>query len=144
MRVRNGIGIGIGLAVPVMILLGEGIKVDLTRNTNVVNGDGNINIAEGGGDINFAEGSVMGTTLARVPTVSFELTLPEGSPSVLATDRVLLVTDGVFDAKLVIPATLVGQVKQSIKITVNGCPEVKKRAPRFATTAKGGSGGDGR
>jgi hypothetical protein len=121
MRVRNGIGIGVGLFVPVMILVEGGIKIEFpSSTTNIVNSHGNTNIAEGGGDINLAGDSVVGTTLAHGPTVSFDVTLPKGSPPESAAWSPL-VTNGVFDAKLTIPTMLVEALEQDIKVTVRGC-----------------------
>jgi hypothetical protein len=97
-----------------VILQGEGVRVDLT---------GNINIAKG----------ITSSTFASVPDApisSFELSLPLSTHSALAASGNLCTTS------LVMPTTLVGQngdqIKQNTRISVNGCPKVKKKPKKKA------------
>jgi hypothetical protein len=102
-----------GAAFPdlVVVLQGDGVRVDQTAS------------------INITRAGVTSSTFANVPDVplsSFELNFPEGPHSALAAA-------GSLCAKpLVAPTTLTGQnglrLQQSIRISVHGCPRVKKRA----------------
>jgi hypothetical protein len=102
-----------GAAFPdlVVILQGEGVRVDLTGGTSIKNG-------------------VTSSTFASVPDVpirSFVLTLPQGPHSALAGN-------GSLCAKpLTMPTTLNGQngaqIKQNTKISVSGCPKKAKKGP---------------
>jgi hypothetical protein len=101
-----------GAAFPdlVVVLQGDGVRVDQTAS------------------INITRAGVTSSTFANVPDVplsSFELNFPEGPHSALAAA-------GSLCAKpLVAPTTLTGQnglrLQQSIRISVHGCPRVKKR-----------------
>jgi hypothetical protein len=100
-----------GAAFPdlVVILQGEGVRVDLTGGTSIKKG-------------------ITSSTFASVPDVpirSFELKLPQGPHSALTSN-------GSFCAKpLIMPTTINGQngaqIKQSTRIGVSGCPKVAVR-----------------
>jgi hypothetical protein len=101
-----------GAAFPdvVLILQGDGVRVDLT---------GHINIAKGITSSTFA-------SVPDVPITSFELTLPEGPHSALAAA-------GSLCAKpLTMPTTIDGQngaqLKQSTRIAVSGCPKPRTKS----------------
>ena len=120
-----------GAAFPdvVVILQGDGVRIDLT---------GHVNIAKG----------ITSSTFAGVPDapiVSFELKLPESPHSALATNLPATAHGNLCGAKLVMPTTLTGQngvqVKQSTKITVSGCPKPRKAKKKKARKAGAGSGG---
>jgi hypothetical protein len=106
-----------GAAFPdvVIILQGEGVRVDLT---------GNINIA----------GGVTSSTFASVPDVpidSFELRLPESTHSALTAVGLPVRANGsLCGQRLIMPTVITGQngaqIKQSTKIAVTGCPKTKK------------------
>jgi hypothetical protein len=107
-----------GAAFPdvVLILQGDGVRVDLT---------GNINIAKGG---------ITSSTFANVPDVpiaTFELNLPEGAHSALATNLPASAKGNLCGAKLVMPTTLTGQnglqVKQGTKVAISGCPKARSK-----------------
>ncbi len=101
-----------GAAFPdlVVILQGEGVRVDLTGGTSIKKG-------------------ITSSTFASIPDVpirSFELTFPEGSHSALAAN-------GSLCAKpLTMPTTIDGQngaqIKQSTRIAVSGCPKAARKA----------------
>jgi hypothetical protein len=100
-----------GAAFPdlVVILQGEGVRVDLTGNTSIKKG-------------------ITSSTFASVPDApirTFELKLPQGPHSALAAN-------GSLCAKpLLMPTTIGGQngaqVKQSTRIAVSGCPKAAKK-----------------
>jgi hypothetical protein len=108
-----------GAAFPdlVLILQGEGVRVDLTGSINIVKG-------------------VTSSTFASVPDVpiaSFELSLPEGPHSALTTAFIPAKARGsLCGQSLVMPTTIIAQngaqIKQSTKIAVAGCPKVKLKA----------------
>jgi hypothetical protein len=106
-----------GAAFPdiVAILQSEGVTVDLT---------GSINIKKGVTSSTF-EG------VPDIPIASFQLSLPEGSHSALATDIPSKAKGSLCGQSLTMPTTLTGQngavVKQSTKIAVTGCPKAKKK-----------------
>jgi hypothetical protein len=109
-----------GAAFPdlVVVLQGEGVRLDLVGNTAIVMG-------------------ITTSTFASVPDApisSFELVLPEGPHSALATDLPAKSRNSLCGSKLVMPTTLVGQNGtqgvRSVKIAVTGCPKTKvKRKP---------------
>ncbi len=101
----------------IMVLQGEGVRVDLVGSTFISKG-------------------VTSTTLKTVPDVpvtSFELYLPEGPASALTTDGVLCTSSPVM------PTTLIAQdgaeVKENVKIAVTGCGK-KAKAKAKASRAK--------
>jgi hypothetical protein len=106
-----------GAAFPdlVVVLEGEGVRVDLTGSINI-------------------KGSITSSTFASVPDApigSFELTLPEGPHSALTATLPGKAKGSLCGTKLTMPTTLTGQngaqVKQSTKISVSGCPKPKKK-----------------
>jgi len=100
----------------VVILQGDGVRIDLTGNTFVSHG-------------------ITSSTFGSVPDApisSFELNLPEGPNSALATDLPAKSHGDLCGSKLLMPTTITGQngaqITQSTKIAVTGCP--KKGRPR--------------
>jgi hypothetical protein len=111
-----------GAAFPdlVLILQGEGIKLELT---------GSINIKK----------QVTSSAFNAVPDApisSFELKLPEGPHSGLAAVLPAKAKGNLCGTSLTMPTTLTGQngaqIKQNTKITVTGCPKTKKKHTRRA------------
>jgi hypothetical protein len=105
-----------GAAFPdvVVILQGEGIRLDLT------------------GSINIAKGGITSSTFASVPDApitSFELSLPEGPYSALATNLPAADKGNLCGTALTMPTVLTAQnglqVKQSTKVSISGCPKIK-------------------
>ncbi len=95
----------------IMVLQGEGVRVDLVGSTFI------------------SKAGVTSTTLKTVPDVpvtSFELYLPEGPTSALTTDGVLCKSSPVM------PTTLIAQdgaeIHESVKIAVTGCGKAKAKA----------------
>ena len=95
----------------IMVLQGEGVRVDLVGSTFI------------------SKAGVTSTTLKTVPDVpvtSFELYLPEGPASALTTDGVLCTSSPVM------PTTLIAQdgaeIHESVKIAVTGCGKAKAKA----------------
>ena len=120
-----------GAAFPdvVVILQGDGVRIELT---------GHVNIAKGITSSTFA-------SIPDAPITSFELKLPESLHSALTTNLPASAHGNLCGAKLVTPTTLTGQngvqVKQSTKISVSGCPKPKKakKAARRAASSPRGS-----
>jgi hypothetical protein len=105
-----------GAAFPdlVLILQGQGIRLDLRGNTSIAKG-------------------ITTSTFAAVPDApvsSFELTLPEGAHSALATNLPAKAKGSLCGTKLLMPTTLTAQdgaqLKQSTKIAVLGCPKARR------------------
>ncbi len=111
-----------GAAFPdlVFILQAEGLRLDLTGNT----------------DIKKSITTSSFNSVPDVPIMSFEVTLPQGPHSALGTDLPAKAKGSFCSTKLVMPTTLTGQngaqVKQSTKIAVVGCPKVKAAKARKA------------
>lgn len=112
-----------GAAFPdlVVILEGQGVRLDLIGNTNIKKGITTSTFA----------------TVPDAPITSFELKLPQGTHSALtatlpASAHGSLCAGRSSIGKLVMPTTLTGQngaqVKQSTKIAVTGCPKRAKSA----------------
>ncbi len=107
-----------GAAFPdlVVVLQGDGVRINLTGNTNITKG-------------------ITSSTFASVPDApieTFELQLPRGPHSALTSN-----VRALCGQKLAMPTTITGQngaqIKQSTKIAVTGCPKAKKSAkPRRA------------
>ncbi len=113
-----------GAAFPdlVVVLEGEGVRIDLVGNINI-------------------KGSITSSAFASIPDApisSFELTLPQGSHSALTATLPAKAKGSLCGTSLVMPTTITGQngavLKQSTKITVSGCPKVKKK-PRAEKTS---------
>jgi hypothetical protein len=112
-----------GAAFPdvVVILQGDGVRIDLT---------GSINIKK----------DITSSTFAAVPDApitSFEFKLPESPHSALTTNLPAAARGSLCASKLVMPTLLTGQngaqIKQSTKIAVSGCPKVKKKKAKKTT-----------
>jgi hypothetical protein len=106
-----------GAAFPdlVVVLEGEGVRIDLVGNINI-------------------KGSITSSAFASIPDApisSFELTLPQGSHSALTATLPAKAKGSLCGTSLVMPTTITGQngalVKQSTKIAVSGCPKPKKK-----------------
>jgi hypothetical protein len=104
-----------GAAFPdlVIVLQGEGITLYLDGNTNIKN-------------------SITTSTFNSIPDApvsSFELQLPEGPFSALATNIPSKAKGNLCKQKLQMPTTITGQngavVKQTTKIAITGCPKTK-------------------
>jgi hypothetical protein len=108
----------------VVVLQGDGVRVDLVGDTDIKKG-------------------ITSTTFASVPddpVSSFELYLPEGKYSILGA---YLPERAYYDfcgRKLAMPTVITGQngavIKQSTTIKVTGCPKAKKAAGKKKTKAK--------
>jgi hypothetical protein len=116
-----------GAAFPdiVVILQGEGVTLDLVGSIDI-------------------KGAVTSSTFATVPdapVTSFQLALPEGPHSALATDIPGKAKGSLCGQSLVIPTTLTGQngavLKQSTKIAVTGCPKAKAKKKIKKAKGKG-------
>jgi uncharacterized repeat protein (TIGR01451 family) len=106
-----------GAAFPdlVVVLEGEGVRIDLVGNINI-------------------KGSITSSAFASIPDApisSFELTLPQGSHSALTATLPAKAKGSLCGTSLVMPTTITGQngalVKQSTKIAVSGCPKPRKK-----------------
>lgn len=113
-----------GAAFPdlVVVLQGEGVRIDLTGNTNISKG-------------------ITSSTFASVPDApieSFELQLPRGRHSALTSN-----VKSLCGQKLLMPTTFTAQsgahFKQSTKITVKGCPRAKPKPKAKAKRARHGA-----
>jgi hypothetical protein len=115
-----------GAAFPdiVAILQGEGVTIDLT---------GSINIKGGVTSAAF-------DTVPDAPIGSFQMVLPEGPHSGLASNLPAKAKGSMCGQSLTMPTTITGQngaqVKQTTKITVTGCPKAKKKAKRHKQAKK--------
>jgi hypothetical protein len=106
-----------GAAFPdlVVILQGQGVRLDLVGNTNI-------------------KKQITTSTFASVPdapVTSFELVLPQGPHSALTTSLPGKLHGNLCTTKLIMPTTITGQngaqIKQSTKISVTGCPRKKPK-----------------
>jgi hypothetical protein len=106
-----------GAAFPdvVLVLQGDGVRIDLR---------GNVNIAKGVTSSTFA-------SVPDAPITSFELNLPQGPHSALATNLPTKARGNFCGSKLKMPTTLTAQnglqVRQSTKVAISGCPKSKKK-----------------
>jgi uncharacterized repeat protein (TIGR01451 family) len=109
-----------GAAFPdvVMILQGEGVTVDVVGAVNI-------------------KGAITTASFDAIPDVpltTFELSMPEGPHSGLATNLPKSAKSSMCGQPLTMPTTLTGQdgavVQQTTKIAVTGCPKAKKASGR--------------
>ena len=106
-----------GAAFPdlVLVLQGEGVRIDLVGNTEITKGRTYSRFE----------------TVPDAPVTSFDLTLPEGPHSVLATNLPASAKYNFCGQTLTMPTTITGQngaqVTQSTNIAVTGCgkPSIK-------------------
>jgi hypothetical protein len=105
-----------GAAFPdvVIVFQDEGVTLDLLGSVNIKHG-------------------ITSSTFASVPDApitSFQLSLPEGSHSALATVLPAKARGSLCGTSLSMPFTITGQngavLKQNVKIAVTGCPKPKK------------------
>jgi hypothetical protein len=122
-----------------ILLQGEGVVLDLDGNTNIKKG-------------------ITSSTFNSVPDApisTFEVTLPEGAHSALATDIPAKAKGSLCGQSLKMPTTIVGQngaqITQSTKIGVTGCAKAKpKKKPKHKKKQKakghhhGGRGSKGK
>ena len=109
----------------VVVLQGDGVRVDLTGTTFI------------------SKAGITSSTFKTVPDVpvnTFELYLPSGPDSALAANGNLCKEQ----SKLKMPTEFVAQngtiLKQTTKITVTGCPKTSSKAARKPGEAKGKGG----
>jgi hypothetical protein len=95
------------------------------------------------GNTNIKKGITTSTfnSVPDAPISSFELTLPEGSHSALATDVPAKAKGNMCGQALKMPTTIVGQngaqIRQTTKIAVTGCARHKRaKKPRHKTRRK--------
>jgi hypothetical protein len=109
-----------GAAFPdiVVILQGEGVTLELTGKIDI-------------------KGKVTSSAFESVPdapVTSFELSLPEGPHSALATNIPASAKGDLCGQSLTMPTTLTGQngaqIEQTTKIALAGCPKIKKAAKK--------------
>jgi hypothetical protein len=103
----------------VIVLQGDGVRVDLTATTFI------------------SKAGITSSTFSMIPDVpvkSFELYLPQGSNSALAANGNLC------KSKLVMPTAFTAQngitIHQSTPIAVTGCPRAKRATNKKATKAR--------
>jgi hypothetical protein len=119
-----------GAAFPdlVLILQGEGVKLELT---------GSINIKK-----NITSSAF--NAVPDAPISSFELQLPEGPHSGLAAVLPAKAKGNLCGTSLTMPTTMTGQngaqIKQNTKIAVTGCAKVKKKHKAKSKKGKGKKG----
>ena len=108
----------------VVVLQGDGVRLDLVGNTSIAHG-------------------ITSSTFASVPDApvsTFELNLPEGPHSVLGPNLPAKANGNFCSTKLVMPTTITAQngaqVVQSTKIAVTGCPKVVTKKAKKAKKAK--------
>jgi hypothetical protein len=105
-----------GAAFPdlVVILQGQGIRLDLVGGTSIKKGITTSTFS----------------SLPDAPLSSFELRLPRGRYSALTTSLPAKARGSLCGVKLTMPTTLTGQngaqLKQSTRIAVSGCPKAKR------------------
>lgn len=117
-----------GAAFPdlVVVLQGEGIRIDLVGHTQITKG------------ITYSKFE----TVPDAPVTSFDLTLPQGPYSVLGANTPANSKGSFCSSKLLMPTIITGQngavVKQNTIIKVTGCPKAKKatRAQKLAAALK--------
>ncbi len=115
-----------GAAFPdlVVILQGQGVRLDLIGNTNIKKGITTSSFA----------------AVPDAPVTSFELKLPQGAHSALTATLPASARGSLCSTKLLMPTTLTGQngaqVTQSTRISIQGCPKKAKSAARGAKNAK--------
>jgi uncharacterized repeat protein (TIGR01451 family) len=106
-----------GAAFPdvVVILQGEGVRVDLVGNTSI-------------------KGLITTSTFASVPDApisSFEINLPQGAHSALGSNLPAKAKGSFCSTALTMPTTITGQngavIQQNTKISVSGCPKAKPK-----------------
>jgi hypothetical protein len=106
-----------GAAFPdlVVILQGQGIRLDLVGGTSIKKGITTSSF----------------TSVPDAPLTRFELKLPTGPHSALTTNLPAAARGNLCGSKLVMPTTITGQngaqVKQSTKIAIGGCPKARAR-----------------
>jgi len=102
-----------GAAFPdlIVVLQGQGVRLDLVGNTNIAKG-------------------IATSTFASVPDApvsSFELQLPQGPHSALASNLPARAHGNLCGSKLLMPTTITGQngaqLTQNTRIAVSGCPK---------------------
>jgi hypothetical protein len=109
-----------GAAFPnvVAILQGEGVTVDLTGDIDIKNGITSSSFE----------------TVPDAPIGVFEMQLPEGPHSGLASNLPVKAKGDFCGQSLTMPTTITGQngaqIKQNTKIAVTGCPKVKPKAKK--------------
>jgi hypothetical protein len=112
----------------VIVLQGEGIRLDLDGKTNIKNGITSNTF----------------NTVPDAPISSFALSLPEGPHSVLATNLPAKANRSMCGQSLTMPTTLTGQngavVKQTTKLSVSGCPKPKPKAKHKSVAKRRKSG----
>jgi uncharacterized repeat protein (TIGR01451 family) len=98
----------------VVVLQGDGVRLDLVGNTSITHG-------------------ITSSTFASVPDApvsSFELKLPEGPHSVLGPNLPAKANGSLCSSKLAMPTTITAQngaqFVQSTKIAVTGCPKAHR------------------
>jgi hypothetical protein len=115
-----------GAAFPeaVVILQGDGVRLDLHGNTDIKKG------------ITYSRFE----TVPDAPVSSFVATLPEGPHSVFATDIPVKAKGDMCGLGLLMPTVIEGQnaiaIKQNTKIAVTGCPKTKKKPKHSTRTAR--------
>jgi hypothetical protein len=107
-----------------LVLQGEGITLDLVGNTDIKKGITSSTF----------------NALPDAPISTFDLVLPKGPHSVLATNLPTNVKYSMCGQKLAMPTAITGQngavVKQTTKIAVAGCPKAKKANKGRKTSGK--------
>jgi hypothetical protein len=121
----------------IVVLQGDGVTVDLVGTTFI------------------SKAGITSSTFKQVPDVpiaSFELTLPEGKYSALATNLPAKAKGSFCGQKLTMPTAFTGQngavIHESTPVSVTSCPKAKKvkhsKHKRSTKTNKHGKGGRGR
>jgi hypothetical protein len=115
-----------GAAFPnvVAILQGEGVTVNLTGNIDIKNGITSSSFE----------------TVPDAPISVFEMSLPEGPHSGLASNLPVKAKGNFCGQSLTMPTTIVAQngaqIKQNTKIAVTGCPKAKTKIKAKKKKAK--------
>jgi hypothetical protein len=114
----------------VIVLEGDGVRVDLTGDTDIKKG-------------------ITSTTFKSVPddpVSSFELYLPEGKYSILGTYLPVNDNYDLCGHKLAMPTEILGQngavIKQTTMIAITGCPKPKRAVKKAKTASDSGHAGN--